>query len=370
MTVTPSADSLLSALLSLPTTTLSTHLRNPQIIQPLAQILASQATPLTTFPPPQPALSLTRNLLQDLIAAAATSKSSLSPPLVALYAAAFAPTNANLVSKTLETAFETDPFLLSSVTAIGPHALIAALEHRGKANAASTATGTQQDKLAVYARKIQPHLALAAATNSITEAYGKEELVLVALVRAYEEVVPTLIPTTLAHLSPSQPPSSTPSVLSYLNIRLTLLSLTFSLLSSAYLTPLPLAPGPAARAALASALARALRPLLASQPKAGEVGLVNATLVGDLERYYGLGRKVEESGGGSVEVRDGFGRLGKGGVKKWDGLELLREAADKAGRKRGKVQIVEDNGKGKEKASGQVGNDDVSLPSGNSREWA
>lgn len=367
MTVSTSADEFLSSLLSLAPSHIGSSLRNPSIAAPLHSLLLSQTTPLTSFPAaPQPSSDRTRALLHSLVAHLSAHRSTLSPAFLSLYACAYGPTNHSLVAQTVESAFATDPFLLADASAHGPPACVTALEHRGKVAASSTASGSPADRLAIYLRKIQPHLALATSCDTLSEAYGRFDggVVFGALARAYEEVLPAFAPATLTHLAPSQAPASTSDVLAYLHVRLALLQTAFTLLDTAFLKALPKQNGPAARAALSSELSRALRPLLDADSKPGEVGLVNASLVSDLERFFGLRRRLEEAGGAGVEVRDRLGKVGQKGVANWDGVQLLRGAAQKAGRKTG--------GKGKERETTQQSsaqtelNPNVSAPHGSS----
>ncbi|KAM0747472.1 hypothetical protein T439DRAFT_383117 [Meredithblackwellia eburnea MCA 4105] len=290
-----------------------------------------------------------RQRLAQLITRLSTIKSSTSFLQLALYAAAYQPLNATLVSKTIRTALNHDPLLAKECALVGPGALQLAC------NQVSDQIQSLEEGILLVQliTSVSIHLSLAASTPTLSTIYATSPLVFKSLNKAYNSIT-----------FYSSPPSSfTTDVSRKLHLKLAILATFHTLIETAFLIPLQSAEdSPTARNSLWESLLAVLPPFPEASPRRGATALWDQPLLGDLQTLYGTGDDLLLLAGMNSQrraVADSMRRLRvsseiKGTV---DVLKVLNGhqvvvLAPAAG------QVAKDDKKGKGKAK----EDDPALP--------
>lgn len=326
---------LISLLLSCTEVQLPQLLSTPAISSTLLQLVA-HSTPSSPH----------RIQLHQLILHLSNIPGTLSLPLLALYSQSYAPTNEQLVQELMGRALQGDEGLSHSLLEQAPDLLQQSIQQSLQL----------QLPLQQLTPLLSPHLALLTSHPAIASSAGQHPTLLSSISTLYSTLSPS-------HDQPT------------LQLKLSLLEASHSFLHSAFLDPLlsPIGNGEGTlttseRHALLEELEGVLLPLLSPNVGGGGGsgsshsprgrGLISATLLQDLERYFGLSKRVEEGASGLLgerrgrvkelveRVREGV-KLGGGEGGGEDGLEMLRRMRS------AKTEATSTQGKGKARAVSQ-----------------
>ncbi|ORY92884.1 hypothetical protein BCR35DRAFT_349195 [Leucosporidium creatinivorum] len=334
---------LISLLLSCPTEALPSLLASCSVSSSLAHLLAT-STPSSTE----------RKELQQLITRLSFTPTTLSLPLLALYAQSYLPTNHALVTWTIQQALSLDSALAATVHQQLPTLLQQSLTHLSESHPPPS-----------YSHLVTLLTPLLALIRSLASLSCSLLPLLPQLAQFYSSYLPSLLPSH--HTTPHT---------NYLSLKLSLLESIHHLLLHSFLLPLQQQSlTPQQRATTFSSLHSALQPLLASSPAfpsssagVGAKALISAPLIADLQHFYRLSTPIEdaarglEAEKGGVEAKElsqrviGAGERIAGGEQ---GLEALRRMRDVDGATAGGRSVGGDKGKQKVVISEQP---DLTLP--------
>lgn len=308
-----------TALLSSPVVGLGALLQSETVSQALSSSLAHQLV--------APTDGASRQYLHHLIARLSHIPSTLSFLQLSLYAAAYQPTNAALVSKTVRQALNADPLLFKQCAVLGPTSL---------ENTFST-TKPETTPFAQFATAARAHLAFARSTAQLSEVFGQSKAVLDSLARAYDGLLVAYRPDSLSpsKLDHTARQGLDPAAAEWLSLRLEIVETVNTLLEAAFIGPLSDAESPNERTALWDDLERALGPALDSLPpfpRTKGVSLVTQPLLGDLQRYFAVGDQLVSLAGmasGRRAIADAFRKQALKEETE-DALELLRDGSGSA----------------------------------------